>query len=58
MTIQSEVADIGAFKAIRSEISEKTFKKKKMEKSAPEVHRINTLATHISKDDMKMKFGV
>ena len=29
-----------------------------MEKSAPEVHRINTLATHISKDDMKIKFGI
>ena len=29
-----------------------------MEKSAPEVHRINIVATHISKDDMKIKFGI
>ena len=29
-----------------------------MEKSAPKVHQINTLATHISKDDMKIKCGV
>ena len=32
--------------------------KSKMDKSAHEFHRINTLATHISKDDMKMTFGV
>ena len=47
--------EIRAFKAIRYDVSEK---KPKMEKSAPEVHRINTVATHILKDDMKMKFGV
>ena len=35
-----------AFKAIRSDVSEKNSK---MEKSAPEVHRINTLATYILK---------
>ena len=46
-----------AFKEIRSDVSE-FFSK--MEKSGPEVHQIklNTLATHISKDYMKMKFEV
>ena len=54
--IDQFLTDIWALKAITSDVLEKN--QAKIEKSAPEIHRINTVATHISKDDMKMKYGV
>ena len=54
--IDQFLTEIWALKATRSDVLEK--KQAKIEKWAPEIHRINTVATHISKDDMDMKFGV